>query len=61
MFLMIVMCCQVEVSVTSRSLVQRSLVDRGLSVFSGTSAMESPRSTRTFEPRKVKLLLKLDI
>lgn len=55
MFLMI-MCCQVEVSATSRSLVQMSPVDCGLSVFS-----ESPRSTRIFEPRKVKLLLKLDI
>jgi hypothetical protein len=56
---MIVMCCQVEVPATSRSLVQRSPVECGLSVFSETSTMERP--TRTLEPRKVKILFILDI
>jgi hypothetical protein len=59
-FLMIVVC-YVEVYATSRSLVQRIPVDCGLSVFSESSAMERPSPTRTLEPRKVKLLLKLNI
>jgi hypothetical protein len=43
--------CQVEVSATGRSLVQRSPTECGVSQFDlKTSTMRRPRPTRTVEP-----------
>ena len=44
-----VVCCQVEFSATSRSVVQRSPTDRVLSVISN---LRKHRSARSVEPRK---------
>ena len=46
-----VMCCQVEVSATERSLVQRGPTECGVSECDcGTSTMRKPWPTRTVEP-----------
>ena len=46
-----VMCCQVEVSIMGRSLVQRSPTERGVSECDlETSSKGRPRSTRAVKP-----------
>jgi hypothetical protein len=48
-----VVCCQVDVSATGRSLVQRSHTECGVSgCYLETSTVRRSRPTRAVEPRK---------
>ena len=55
-------CCQVEFSATGRSLVQKSVTERGASKCDlGTSVMRRPWSTRAVESSKNNQLIKSHI
>ena len=51
------LCCQVEVSASGRSLVQRSPTEYGVSECDlGTLTMRKPRPTGAVEPREKKMI-----
>ena len=52
-----VVCCQVEVAVTGRSIVQRSPTKCGVSEFDRETSQRRPRPTGAVEPRRKKHLL----
>ena len=52
-----VVCCQVEVCTTSRSLVQRSPIECGVSEYDRRTSQKRPRSTRAVEAWQKKSML----
>ena len=53
-----VVCCQVEVSVTGQSIVQRSPTKCGVSEFDRGTSQKRPRPTRAVEPRAKKKIFR---